>query len=100
MTEREFAIAVVKRLQSAGYQGLWAGGCVRDELLGLIPKDYDVATNAHPGYVRRFFRRTIAVGASFGVIEALVPRRACQPIKVQVSTVRSDVSSNDSSHPE
>ena len=76
MTEREFAIDVVRRLRDAGYEALWAGGCVRDELLGLVPKDYDVATAARPEQVRRLFRRTIAVGMSFGVIEVLGPRIA------------------------
>src|SRR5262249_9101421 len=65
MTERDFAVEVVRRLHDAGYQALWAGGCVRDELLGLTPKDYDVATSARPEEVRRLFRRTIAVGMSF-----------------------------------
>ena len=48
MTEREFAIDVVRTLQQAGFRALWAGGCVRDELLGLDPNDYDVATDARP----------------------------------------------------
>jgi poly(A) polymerase len=100
LTEREFAIDVVRRLQEAGYQGLWAGGCVRDELLGITPKDYDVATNAHPGDVRNLFRRTIAVGASFGVIEVLGPRVDGQPLKVQVATFRADVSYSDGRHPD
>src|SRR3954468_2569864 len=92
MTEREFAVDVVRRLRDAGFQGLWAGGCVRDELLGLVPKDYDVATDARPEDVRRLFRRTIAVGASFGVVEVLGPRVDGKPLKVQVATFRSDVS--------
>ena len=71
MTEREFAIQVVERLQKAGHEALWAGGCVRDELLGLVPKDYDVATDARPERVRSLFPRSLAVGASFGVIEVL-----------------------------
>jgi poly(A) polymerase len=99
MTERDFAIDVVRRLREAGYQALWAGGCVRDELLGLVPKDYDVATDAHPEQVRRLFRRTVAVGASFGVIEVLGPRTA-GPLKVQVATFRSDVSYSDGRHPD
>ena len=45
---REFAVSVVEQLQQAGYQALWAGGCVRDKFLGIEPKDYDVATNAVP----------------------------------------------------
>src|SRR5947209_11104413 len=86
LTEREFAIDVVRRLHEAGYEALWAGGCVRDELLGLEPKDYDVATNASPDQVRRVFRRTIAIGASFGVIEVLEPRAEGKPLKIQVAT--------------
>jgi poly(A) polymerase len=96
MTEREFAIDVVRRLRGAGHEALWAGGCVRDELLGLVPKDYDVATDARPEEVGRLFKRTIAVGASFGVVEVLGPR----PLKVQVATFRSDVSYSDGRHPD
>jgi poly(A) polymerase len=99
-SERDFAIDVVRRLRDAGHEALWAGGCVRDELLGLIPKDYDVATSAHPDEVRRLFRRTIAVGASFGVIEVLGPRTPSGPLKVQVATFRSDVSYSDGRHPD
>ena len=96
LTEREFAVGVVRRLREAGHQALWAGGCVRDELLGLVPKDYDVATDATPEQVRRLFRRTVAVGAAFGVIEVLGPR----PLSVEVATFRSDVSYSDGRHPD
>ena len=48
LTERDFAVEVVRGLRAAGHEALWAGGCVRDELLGLAPKDYDVATSARP----------------------------------------------------
>ena len=44
--QRRFAIEVVEQLRAAGYEAYWAGGCVRDELLGRTPKDYDVATSA------------------------------------------------------
>src|SRR5262249_29822067 len=90
MTEREFAIDVVRRLQGAGHQALWAGGCVRDELLGHAPKDYDVATDARPEQVRSLFRRTIAVGESFGVVEVLGPRRDGPPLRAQFATSRPD----------
>ncbi|MFN4260955.1 MAG: CCA tRNA nucleotidyltransferase [Gemmataceae bacterium] len=100
MTERDFAIQVVKRLREAGYQALWAGGCVRDELLGLIPHDYDVATDAGPEQVQCLFRRTVAVGASFGVIEVLGPRTPGGTLKVQVATFRSDVGYSDGRHPD
>src|SRR5262249_21116258 len=91
---------VVRQLRDTGHQALWAGGCVRDELLGLVPKDYDVATDARPEQVRRLFRRTIAVGASFGVVEVLGPRTEQGPLRVQVATFRSDVSYSDGRHPD
>ncbi len=84
MTERDFALNIVKHLQDAGHQALWAGGCVRDELLGLVPKDYDIATSARPEEVRKLFRRTLAIGMSFGVVEVLGPRIGPVPLKVQV----------------
>lgn len=100
MTEREFAIEVVRVLQNAGYQALWAGGCVRDELLGLVPKDYDVATNAVPEVVRKLFPRTVAVGISFGVVEILGPKNNPEPLVVQVATFRSDGSYSDGRRPD
>jgi poly(A) polymerase len=100
MTEREFALNVVQRLQDAGHQALWAGGCVRDELLGLTPKDFDVATDARPEEVRQLFRRTIVVGLSFGVVEVLGPRHNGQVLKVQVATFRSDCQYSDGRRPD
>lgn len=87
--QRDFALAIVKQLRAAGYEALWAGGCVRDQLMGLVPKDFDVATSARPEQVRQIFgeRRTIAVGAAFGVICVLGPKRAGQ---VEVATFRVD----------
>ena len=86
---REFAIDVVRRLRDAGFQALWAGGCVRDYLLGRDPDDYDVATDAHPDDVRKLFghRRTLAVGASFGVIIVRGPAAAGQ---IEVATFRTE----------
>ncbi len=100
MTEREFAITVVRQLQDAGHEALWAGGCVRDELLGLIPKDYDVATSARPDQVQKLFRRTIAIGESFGVVEVLGPKVDGQHLKVQVATFRSDGAYTDGRRPD
>jgi len=73
---------------------------VRDELLGLVPKDYDVATDAWPEEVRKLFRRTIAVGMSFGVIRVLGPRDEPEVLDVEVATFRSDVSYSDGRHPD
>ena len=88
-TQREFAEQVVQQLRAAGYEALWAGGCVRDELLGRTPKDYDVATSARPEQVRELFgkRRTLAIGAAFGVIAVLGGKQR-EPI--EVATFRND----------
>ena len=61
---QKFALYVVHQLRKAGYQALWAGGCVRDLLLMKTPKDYDVATDALPDQVRGVFgrRKTLAIG--------------------------------------
>jgi poly(A) polymerase len=95
---REFALDVIRRLRAAGFEALWAGGCVRDQLLGLTPKDYDVATNARPEQIREVFgrRRTIEVGVSFGVVAVLGPRGAGQ---VEVATFRCDGEYLDGRHP-
>lgn len=95
---REFAFEVVARLRRAGYEAVWAGGCVRDELLGRTPSDYDIATSARPTAVREIFghRRTLAVGAAFGVITVLGPKPAGQ---VEVATFRADAPYTDGRHP-
>jgi poly(A) polymerase len=100
VTERDFATDVVKRLRDAGFQAFWAGGCVRDYLLGLSPKDYDVATDARPEQLRALFRRTKAVGVSFGVVHVLNAKAAGGPMKVEVATFRSDGVYSDGRHPD
>lgn len=65
------ARSVVRRLREAGFTAYFAGGCVRDMLLGQEPKDFDVATDAAPEDVQRVFPRHVAVGAHFGVIVVL-----------------------------
>lgn len=95
---RGFAAEVVSRLRVEGHETYWAGGCVRDELLGRIPVDYDVATAATPEIVRAVFgrRRTLAIGAAFGVITVLGSKRAGQ---VEVATFRTDAAYTDGRHP-
>lgn len=101
MTEREFAIDVVSKLQAAGFTALFAGGCVRDELLGLAPADHDIATSATPCIVQKLFRRTHTFGANFGVVEVLGPRDADgEWLKVQVATFRSDGNYSDGRRPD
>ena len=100
MTPREFAIDVVRRLRESGFEALWAGGCVRDELLGITPADYDVATNAKPEEVQKLFPRTIAIGAAFGVIDVVGPKYDGKYLNVQVATFRSDGTYTDGRRPD
>ena len=94
-SNREDALAIVKRLREHGHVAYFAGGCVRDMLLGLQPKDYDVATDAPPERVRQLFSNTQAVGAAFGVI--LVRHGQSQ---IEVATFRTDVNYVDGRRPE
>jgi tRNA nucleotidyltransferase/poly(A) polymerase len=89
------ACAVVRRLQDAGYTALYAGGCVRDRLLGVAPHDYDIATDARPEQVQELFRRTIAIGAHFGVISVLEEGH-----EFQVASFRADGLYLDGRRPE
>lgn len=92
------ALKVVQTLQAAGFTAYFAGGCVRDVLLGRQPKDFDVATDAVPDEVRKIFgkRRTLAFGASFGVIGVLGD--AATP--TEVATFRSDGDYSDGRRPD
>lgn len=95
---RKFATDVVGRLGQAGYRALWAGGCVRDLILGLTPTDYDVATDATPEQVIALFpNRTIPVGISFGVVRVRDTRGGGE---VEVATFRSDGAYVDGRRPE
>lgn len=95
---RDFALQIVKQLRDAGYESLWAGGCVRDQLLGRTPQDYDIATSARPEEVRELFghRRTLAIGAAFGVIVVL----GHDSQQIEVATFRSDGAYVDGRRPE
>jgi len=87
---RDPALAIARRLRAAGHEALFAGGCVRDRLLGRAPKDYDIATSARPEEVSALFEDTVAVGAAFGVV--LVEQ-------VEVATFREDLGIGDGRHP-
>ncbi len=89
---RAAATDVVRRLRAAGYQALFAGGCVRDLVLGREPKDFDVATDALPRQVASLFANSQEVGARFGVVVV--------DGQVEVATFRRDGAYVDGRHPE
>jgi tRNA nucleotidyltransferase/poly(A) polymerase len=92
---REDALAVLRRLRQNGHVAYFAGGCVRDLLLGLAPKDWDVATDAPPQRVRQLFSQTQAVGQAFGVILVRHGRST-----VEVATFRTEGSYSDGRRPD
>ena len=91
---RDAAIDVVRRLVKEGYTAYFAGGCVRDRLLGITPKDYDIATDARPEQVAALFSNAQMVGMSFGV--TLVPQGGH---RFDVAAFRSDGQYEDHRHP-
>ena len=91
---RELAAAIVRRLQDAGFEAFWVGGCVRDFLLGREPGDYDIATNAVPDEIERLFHKTIAVGRQFGVMVVVEDGE-----QFQVATFRAESDYQDGRHP-
>lgn len=92
---RADALAVAERLVAAGHRALFAGGCVRDRLLGRTPGDHDVATSATPEQVEALFPRALTVGARFGVV--VVP---VEGGNVEVATFRADGRYVDGRRPE
>ena len=110
ITAKQHAAKIVRALRARGHQAFFAGGCVRDLLLGREAADYDVATDATPQQVMQIFPQTFAVGVQFGVV--LVPSEETDRMDeglaqasrskstVEVATFRSDVSYSDGRHPD
>lgn len=94
------AISVLEHLRAKGHSAYFAGGCVRDLLLGISPQDYDVAASARPDEVMALFPETLPVGAQFGVVLVVVRPEGEAPIHVEVATYRSDVGYSDGRHPD
>jgi poly(A) polymerase len=104
---KQHAAEIVRALRERGHQAYFAGGCVRDLLLGREPADYDVSTDATPQQVMQIFPQTFAVGEQFGVV--LVPLAetsgatgalARHGAAIEVATFRSDVGYSDGRHPD
>jgi len=90
----EKAIEIVKILREGGFRAYWAGGSVRDLVMGHKPQDYDVATDARPEQVMKLFSKTVPVGVSFGVVKVIE-----DGFEFEVTTFRSDGRYIDGRHP-
>jgi tRNA nucleotidyltransferase (CCA-adding enzyme) len=89
------AYAIVKRLQTQGFQAYLVGGCVRDMLLKKIPLDYDIVTSALPDEIENLFENTYAIGKQFGIINIVENSH-----HFEVATFRSDAGYSDGRRPD
>lgn len=94
MSTKEKALSIVKLLRGQGHRAYLAGGCVRDNFLGKVPKDFDIATDAEPPEIQRIFPQTIPVGSQFGVVIVVLDRES-----FAVTTFRFDGPYLDGRHP-
>src|SRR5688572_29392291 len=79
------AMRVISRLERQGHTAYLVGGCVRDLLIGRRPKDYDVATSAHPRQIKRLFRNGRIIGRRFRLVHVVYG-----PHVVETATFRGD----------
>ncbi len=91
----DIARHLVTQLKNAGYKAFCVGGCTRDMLMNVPPKEYDITTSATPEEVSDIFSHTIPVGVSFGVILVLIGH-----YRFEVATFRKDEGYSDSRHPD
>lgn len=94
MDKKEQALKILRALRSHGHEAYFVGGCVRDLLLRKKPKDFDIASSATPSEVQKLFKRTVPVGAKFGVMLVVFGE---EPF--EVATFRADKGYKDGRHP-
>lgn len=86
----KFAISVIKTLQNNNFEAYLVGGCVRDALSGIEPKDFDIATNATPDEVRKIFKASRIIGKRFKLVHVFDRSEL-----LEVATFRSDIKPNE-----
>ncbi|NTU70152.1 CCA tRNA nucleotidyltransferase [bacterium] len=92
---KKTSIEIIKKLKASGYEAYWAGGCVRDILMGKDPKDYDIVTSAKPVEIEKTLNKTIPIGKKFGVILAIEKGHT-----FEVASFRSDAAYTDGRRPD
>ena len=78
-----YVLEVIRKLQQYDFQAYMVGGCIRDLLLNIQPKDFDIATNAHPDQVTAIFKNSIIIGRRFKIVHVRIDRQI-----IEVSTFR------------
>ena len=91
----EAGYKIVEILTDEGFDTWWVGGCVRDMLMGQVPKDIDIATDAHPDKVTDLFKKTDDTSAQFGSVLVSLKGNV-----FEITTFREDDSASDGRHPE
>lgn len=91
----DFAKELVSELRDSGHKAFCVGGCARDTLIGIEPKEYDITTSATPEEVSEIFPHTVPIGVSFGVILVITGK-----YQFEVATFRKDQSYTDGRHPD
>jgi len=86
------AIEILKKLKQSGFQGYLVGGCVRDSLVGIKAKDFDISTDATPEEVRKIFRSSRIIGKRFRLVHVFSKNEL-----IEVSTFRANTSDRDNS---
>ncbi len=89
------SLEIIETLKKAGHQAYWAGGCVRDMLLGIEPKDFDIVTSAKPDQIEDLLQHTVPIGKKFGVILAIKNGH-----HFEIATFRSDAGYSDGRRPD
>lgn len=91
--KKKWALEIIKKLKGAGYEAMLTGGCVRDQLLGLIPKDFDIATTALPEQIMNLFStkpyKAVPTGLDHGTVTVVYARKS-----FEITTLREDVSTD------
>jgi poly(A) polymerase len=89
------SIEIITTLRRAGFVAYWAGGCVRDMLLGIRPKDFDIATSARPDDLKKLLKKIHPVGEKYGVVIAEQKKH-----HFEIATFRSDSGYSDGRRPD
>src|SRR5690349_16295294 len=85
-----YVLDIAETLQKNNFEAYLVGGSLRDVLMGILPNDYDIATNAYPEQIEAIFPRSVPTGAKFGTITVIAEDEHGEKFDVEVTTYRSE----------